>query len=142
MDKIQWQGRGPVYWMELTEHTFPNLPAGIDKTMAPGVGFRMLIGTKRQGRRLLQDKPEEPLPLAEMIRITHSRLVRIWWSLNPPSEPTDLLFCCHRRNDTEDSTPPSGEIRFAARNNRDPVQTPRMTGPPVAMIDRTQISTS
>jgi len=101
--------------MELTETTIPNLLAGIDKTIAPGVGFCMLIGTTRQGTRLLQEDPEEPLPLAEMIRITNSRLVRIWWSLNPPSEPMDLLFCCHRRNDTEDSTPPPSEIRFAPR---------------------------
>jgi len=35
--------------MELTEPTFPNLIAGIDKNMAPGVGIRMLIGTMRQG---------------------------------------------------------------------------------------------
>ena len=78
MDKIQWQSRGHVYWMELTEHTFLNLLAGIDKTMAPGVGFRMLIGATRQGTRLLQDNPEGPLPLGEMIRITNSRPVRIW----------------------------------------------------------------
>jgi len=58
--------------MELTEPTFANLLAGIDKAMAPGVGFRMLIGTTRQGTRRLQDDPEEPLPLAEMIRITNS----------------------------------------------------------------------
>jgi len=32
----------------------------------------------------------------------------------------DLLFCCYRRNDTEDSTPPPGEIRFAQRDNRGP----------------------
>ena len=103
--------------MELTEPTFPNLLAGIDKAMAPGGGFRILIVATRQGTRLLQDDPEELLPLAEMIRITNSRLVRIWWSLNPPSEPIDLLFCCHRSNDTEDSTPPPGEIRFAPRDN-------------------------
>jgi len=72
MHKIQWQSRGHVYWMELTESSFPNLLAGIDKTMAPGVGFRMLIGTTRQGTGLLQDNAEEPLPLAEMIRITNS----------------------------------------------------------------------
>jgi len=107
-------------WMELTEHTFPNLLAGINKTMAPGVGFRMVIGTTGQGKRLLQDDPEEPLPLVEMIRIINSRLVPIWWSLNPPSEPMDLLFCCHGRNDTEDSTPPRGEIRFAPRDKRGP----------------------
>jgi len=44
IDKILWQSRGHVYWMKLTEPTFPNLLAGIDKTMAPGVGFDMLIG--------------------------------------------------------------------------------------------------
>jgi len=60
MDKIQWQSRGHVYWIELTEPTFPNLLAGIDKTMASGVGFCMRIGTTRQGTRLLQDDPEEP----------------------------------------------------------------------------------
>jgi len=120
MDKIQWQSRRNVYWMELTEATVSNLLAGIDKTRAPGVGFRMVMGVTRHGTRLLQDNPEKPLPHAAMIRITNSRLVRIWWSLNPPSEPMDLLFCCHRRNDTEDSTPRSGEIRFAARDNRGP----------------------
>jgi len=55
-----------------------------------------------------------------MIRITNSRLVGIGWSLNPPSEPMDLLLRCYRRNDTEDSTPPPGEIRFAPRDNRGP----------------------
>jgi len=106
MDKIQWQRGGHVYPMELTEPTFLNLLAGIDKTSAPGVRFHMLIGTSRQGIRLLQDDQEERLALTEMIRITNSQLVRIWWSLNPPSEPMNLLFCCHRRNDKEDSTPP------------------------------------
>jgi len=120
MDKIQSQSRGHVYWMELTEPTVQNLLVGIVKTMAPGVGFRMLIGTTRQGTRGQQDDPEDLLPLAEMIRITNSRLVRIWWSLNPPSKPIDLLFCCHRRNDTEHSTPPPGEIRFAPRDTRGP----------------------
>jgi len=117
---IQWQSRGHVYRMELTARTFPNLLAGIDKTMVPGVGFRMLIGSTRLGTRLLQDDQEERLPLAEMIRITNCRLVRIWWSLNPPSKPMDLLFGCHRRNDTEDSTPAPGEIRFAPSDNRGP----------------------
>jgi len=104
--------------MELTESTFPHLLAGIDKAMAPGVGFRMLIGTTRQGTSLLQQDPEEPLPLAEIIQITNSPLVGICWSLNPPGEPMDLRFCSHRRNDREDTTPPPGEIRFAPHDNR------------------------
>jgi len=103
--------------MELSELTFPKLLAGIDKTMAPGVGFHMLIGSTRQGKRLLQDDPAEPLPHAEMMRMTNKRLVSIWWSLNPPSEPMNLLCCCHRRNDTEDSTHPPGKIRFAPHDN-------------------------
>jgi len=46
----------------------------------------------------------------------------------------DLLFkfCCHRRNDIEDSTPPSGEIRFAPGDNRGP--------PPDALDDRSASS--
>jgi len=67
MDKIQWQSHGHVYWRELTEPSFPNLLAGIDKTMAPGLGFRMHIGPTIQDTRVLQDDAEEPLRLAEMI---------------------------------------------------------------------------
>jgi len=61
---------------------------------------------------LLRDDAKEPLPLAAMIRITNSRHVRIWWSLNPPSEPLDLLFCTYRSTNTEDSTPALGDLRF------------------------------
>jgi len=45
--------------MVLTEPTFQNLLAGIDKTMAPGVGFWMPIGVTRQGTSLLLDDPDE-----------------------------------------------------------------------------------
>ena len=78
----------------------------------------MLVGATGQGARLLQDNPGEPLLLAEMIRITNSRHVRIWWSLNPPSEPMDLLLCAHRSTNTEDSTPTSGNLRFDPCYNR------------------------
>jgi len=142
IDKIQWQSGEHVYWVELTESTFPNRLAGIDKTMEPCVGFLMRVGTTSQGTGQLQDGPEDPQPLAEMIRITNSRLVRIWWSLNPPSEPMDLLICCHRRNDTEDSTSPPGEIQIASRDNRGPLQMPQMTGLPVAIMDRAHMATS
>jgi len=120
MDKIQWQRLGHVEWMELTGPAFQNLLVSIDKAMPRVVGFRMLIGTTGHGTRELQDDAEELLPLVEMIGNTNSRLVRISWSLLPPSEPMDLLFCCHRRKDTQASTPPPGEIRFAPRDNRGP----------------------
>ena len=67
IEMIQWQSCGHFYWMELTEHTFPNLLAGIDKAMVLGVGFGLLIGATRQGTPLLLDNPEEPLPLPQMI---------------------------------------------------------------------------
>jgi len=122
MGNLQWQSRGHVYWIELTKRIFQNPQAAIDKRMAPGVGFPILIGATRQGLRLLQDDREEPQPLADMIRITNGRLVRIWFSLNPPSEPMDLLFCCHRRNNTEDRIPPPGEIKFAPCDRQGPPQ--------------------
>jgi len=44
--------------------------------------------------------------------------VRIWWSLNPPREPMNLLFCAaHRSTHTEDSTPAPGDLRFGPRDN-------------------------
>jgi len=72
MDKIHWHSREHLYWMELTKPTILDLLAGTDKTMALRVGFHMLIGVTRQGTCLLQDDPEKPLPLAEMIQITNS----------------------------------------------------------------------
>jgi len=118
--KIEWQSREHVYWMQLTEPTFQNLLAGIDKATGPGVRFRMLSGTTREGTRLLQHHPQKPLLLAEMIRITNSLLVQIWWSVNPPREPMHLLFCYYHRKDTPDSTPPLGEMRFAPHDNGGP----------------------
>jgi len=60
------------------------------------------------------------VPLAEMIRITNSRLLHTRWSLNPPGKPMHLLCCCHRNNDTEDSTPPSGMINLAPGEDSGP----------------------
>jgi len=88
----------------------------------------MRIGATTHSTCLLQDDPEELLPLAEMIRITNSQLGHLWWSLNPPSELMDLLFCCYRRNNTEDSSPPPGEITFALRDNLGPPPDPSDNG--------------
>jgi len=118
MDKIRWQTREHVYWMELTEPTIANLLAGIDRILSRGFGYRMLVGPTGQGTRLLQDDPEEPLPLTEMIQITNSRHVRIWWSMNPPGELMDLLFCAHCSTNTDDSTPAPGDLQFDPRDNQ------------------------
>jgi len=52
--------------MELTEHTFPNLRAGIDRMVAPVVSVHMLISLKRHETCVMQDDPELPLWLAEL----------------------------------------------------------------------------
>jgi len=70
-----------------------------------------------QGTLCLPDDPEEPLPLPEMIRITNSRHVRTCWSLHPPSEPMDRLFCAHRSTNMADSTPAPGHLRFDPHDN-------------------------
>ena len=109
---IQWQTHEDDYWMELSEPTLVNLLAGIDRIFSPGFGYRMLLGETRQSTRLLQDNPEETFLLAEMIRITNTKHVPIWWSLNAPSKPIDLVFCTHRSTNTEDSTHAPGDVWF------------------------------
>ena len=118
MDKVQWQTQKHGYWMELTEPTLANLLAAIDRILSCGFGYRMLIGTTGQDRGLLRADPEKPLPLAEIIRITNSRHVRIWWSVNPPSKPMDLPFCAHHSTNTKDSTPAPGDLWFDPHDNR------------------------
>src|SRR5207302_5098890 len=106
-----------VYWMELTELTRVNLLAGVDRVLARGHRYRFLVGATRRGTQLLQEDPEEPLPLAEMIPISSSRQVRIWWSMNPANELMDLLFCAHRATDTEEGTLPPCITYIAPRNH-------------------------
>jgi len=104
--------------MELAKPTLANLLAGIDRILSRGFEYRMVVGERGQGTRLLRDHPEEPLLVAEMIRITNGSHVRIWWSLNPPSEPMDLLFGAHLSTNTEDSTPAPGDLQFDPRDNQ------------------------
>jgi len=105
LERIQWQTHGHVYWMEMTEPTRWNLFLCIDRVLARGYGYHLLVGATRHCTRMLLDDSEEPLPVAEMISIRNWRHVRMWWSMNSPSEPMDLLFGGHRPS-REDGTPP------------------------------------
>jgi len=67
MDKVQWQTHEHVYWIELIEPILANLPAGIDRILSRGFGYRMLVGATGQGTRLLRDDPNKPLPLTKII---------------------------------------------------------------------------
>jgi len=105
LDKIQWQTHGHLYWMEMTEATMRNLFVYIDSVLAQGYGYCLLICATRHGTRILLDDPVKPLLVAEMISIGNSRHVHIWWSMNSPSKPMDLLFCGHGTRG-ENGTPP------------------------------------
>ena len=72
---------------------------------------------------MLLDDPEEPLPVAKMISIGNGRPVRMWWSMNSPSESMDLLFCGHRTCG-EGGTPPPGAVNFGPRDNESQSRTP------------------
>jgi len=117
LDKIQWQTHGHVYWMEMTEPTMRNLFVCIDRVLARGYEYRLLVGTTRHGTRMLLHDPEEPLPVAEMISIGNSSHVRMWWSMNSPSKGMDLLFSGHRTCG-DDGTAPPGAMNFGPRDNR------------------------
>jgi len=116
MDKIQCRIPEDVYWMALTESTFVNQLAGIDRILSHEFRYHMCVSAMRQGTRLLRDDLEEPQLLAEMIRISNSRPVRILWSLNLSNEPMDLLFCGHGSTNTEDSTPAPSDLWFDPRD--------------------------
>jgi len=128
LDKIQWQTHGHVYWMEITEPTMRNLFVCIDRLLAWRYKYHLLVHvTTRHGTRMLLDNPQEPLPVAEMISIGNSRHVRMWWSMNSPSEPMDLLFCGHHTGG-EDGTHPPGAVNFGPCENRGQFPNPSVHG--------------
>jgi len=103
--------------MEITEFTMRNLFVSIDRVLARGYGYCLLFGATRHSTRMLLDNPEEPLPVPKMTSITNSRHVHMWWSMNSPSKPMDLLFCGHRTRG-EDRTPAPRALNFGRRDNQ------------------------
>ena len=91
----------------MTEPTMRNMFVCIERVLARGYRYRLLVGATRLSTLMVLDEPEEPLLVAEMISIGNSRPVRMWWSMNSPRAPIDLLFCGHRTR-AEDGTPPPG----------------------------------
>jgi len=90
--------------MEMTESTSRNLFVWIDRVLARRYNYFLLVGAISHHTCMLLDDSEGPLPVAKMILIGNSRHVRMWWSMNSPSELMDLLFCGHRTHG-EDGTP-------------------------------------
>jgi len=108
----------------MTKPTMQNLFVCIDTVLGWGYGYCLLVSATIHSTRMLLDDSEEPLPVAEMISIRNTRHVRMWWSMNSPREPMDLLFCSHRTGG-EDGTPPPSAGNFGPRDNRG--QTPNLS---------------
>jgi len=53
---------------------------------------------------MLRNKPDEPLPLGEIVPLLSDQDVRIWWSTNTLNEPMNLLFYGYRQTADEDET--------------------------------------
>jgi len=120
LDKVSWQTGEQVYWLEMAEPTFDNVLGEIDRVLERGYGYRVLVGATREGTRMLQNHPDEPLPLGEIVPLLSDRDVRIWWSTNTLNQPMDLLFYGHRPTADEDETPSPISLSFSSRNNRGP----------------------
>ena len=82
LDKILWQGKVQVYWLQRNEPTYNNILSKIDRVLECGYRYRLLIGATREGIRLLRSASDEWLLLAEMVPIQRDWDVNIWWSVN------------------------------------------------------------
>lgn len=117
LHNIQWQTHGHAYWIEMSEPTIQHLLVSLDRVQAGGWGYGMHVGETRQGTHLLNDDPEEPLRVAEIITITNSRDVCIWWAMNLAGEAMNLLLCRHHTLE-QAGTPAAGVTDFGSRDNR------------------------
>ena len=77
-------------------------------------------GATRNGTQMLQNDPNEPLLLGEMVPLCSDRDIDIWWFMNTQNELMDLLFYGHRAILNEAGTPSPVSFFFSHRNNRDP----------------------
>jgi len=78
----------------------------------------VLVGATREDRPLLQNDPDEPLPLGEMVPRVSDRNVCIWWSTNTLHIPINLFFYGHRQRADEDETPSPVRFSLSCQNNR------------------------
>jgi len=79
LDKVMWQAGEQVYWLKMAELTFDNILEEIHRVLECGYGYQVLVGAMREGTGMLQNDPNELLPLGEMVSLLCERDVRIWW---------------------------------------------------------------
>jgi hypothetical protein len=81
---------------------------------------RYLIGATGEGATSLQQDPEEPLPLRQLIFLNKDDDVRAWFLANNGHHPLDLMVLESRPDDGEDldetPEPPNGTFPFFDRD--------------------------
>jgi len=91
----------------MSESPMRNLFVWMDRVLAQGDGYSLLVGRTRHDTGMRLEDPEEPLLVVEMISIGNSRHVHLWWSMNSPSKRVEWLCRSHCTRGEEGSSPPS-----------------------------------
>ena len=63
---------------------------------------RYLIGARGEGAAMLCQKPDDPLPLRQLIFLNRYYDIRAWFLANKGHDPLDLIVLESRREDGED----------------------------------------
>jgi hypothetical protein len=81
---------------------------------------RYLIGATGEGAAMLRQKPDDPLPLRQLIFLNRNDDIRAWFLANKGHDPLDLMVLESRREDGEDldetPEPPNGRYPFFDRD--------------------------
>jgi len=81
---------------------------------------RYLIGATGEGAALLRQKPDDPLPLRQLIFLNRNDDIRVWFLANKGYNPLDLMVLESCREDGEDldetPEPPNGRYPFFDRD--------------------------
>jgi len=81
---------------------------------------RYLIGATGEGAAMLSQKPDDPLPLRQLIFLNRNDDIRAWFLPNKGHDPLDVMVLKSRREDGEDldetPEPPNGRYPFFDRD--------------------------
>jgi len=81
---------------------------------------RYLIGASREGAAMLRQKPDDPLPLRQLIFLNRNDDICAWFLANKGHDPLDLMVLESRREEGEDldetPEPPNGRYPFFDRD--------------------------
>jgi len=79
-----------------------------------------LIGATGEGAAMLRQKPDDPLPLRQLIFLNRNDDIRAWFLANKGHDPLDLMVLESHREDGEDldktPEPPNGRYPFFDRD--------------------------